>query len=245
MRLSGENTNELIAPLDNRGFTLVEVFIAMTISMLLLSGVYTSFLSQQRVYSAQQEIAIMQQNLRGAIFLLQREIRMAGYDPTGNANAGILVAGADTIKFTADLRGDAEGSDPDGDIAIPNDDPNETITYSLFDCDEDGDDDLRRTDPAVVPADSDKPMEHLAAENIKAINFLYFDKDGNQTAVLADIRTVQITMVSQTDKLDYRYTDNSAYMNKQGTVIYTSAGNDVNYRHRLIYTMVKCKNMGL
>ena len=241
MRLSGENTNEMIFPLDNRGFTLVEVLIAMTISLLLLSGVYTSFLSQQRVYSAQQEIAIMQQNMRGATFLLQREIRLAGYDPTGNASPGFLVAGANTIQFTADLRGDAEGSDPDGDIA----DPNETITYSLFDCDADGDLDLRRTDPAVVPADPAKPMEHLAAENIKAINFLYFDKDGNQTAVLADIRTVQITMVSQTDKLDYRYTDNSVYKNKQGTVIYTSAGNDVNYRHRLIYTMVKCKNMGL
>ena len=99
--------------------------------------------------------------------------------------------------------------------------------------------------PIRPTAAAAKPMEHLAAENIAAINFLYFDKDGNQTAVFADIRTVQITMVSQTEKPDYRYTDNSAYTNKQGTVIYTSAGNDVNYRHRLTYTLVKCKNMGL
>jgi type IV pilus assembly protein PilW len=241
MKLLVENTNALISPLDSRGFTLVELLIALTISLLLLSGVYTSFLSQQGVYSAQQEVAKMQQSLRSAIFLLQREIRMAGYDPTGNANTGFLVADANTIQFTADLRGDAEGSDPDSDTA----DPDETITFSLFDCDGDGDMDLRRTDPTVVPADAGKPIEHLAAENIKAINFLYFDKDGNQTAVLADIRTVQITMVSQASKPDYQYTDNSSYTNKQGTLIFTSTGSDSNYRHRRVYTMVKCKNMGL
>ena len=233
--------NAFMVPSDNRGFSLVEILVALVISLLVLGGIYNSFISQQQVYSAQQGVAQMQQNLRGGIYMLQHEIRMAGYDPTGSAGAGFLTADAATIQFTSDIRGDAQGSDPDGDVA----DPSETITYSLFDCDADGDTDLRRTDPTVVPADAARPMEHMVAENIDAIEFLYFDTDGNPTAVVSDIRTVQISMVSHTDKQDNNYNDRKVYKNKQGTTIFTPTGNALKYRHRLTCTMVQCKNMGL
>ena len=241
MKLSGENMNALVISLRDRGFTLVEVLVAIVITLLLLSGVYTSFISQQEVYSAQQGVADMQQNLRGSTYLMQREIRMAGYNPTGNADSRFLTANADNIKFTSDIRGDAAGSAPDGDVA----DPGETISYYLWDCDGDGDTDLRRQDDTVTLADPSTPIEQIAAENIDAIEFLYFDKDGNQTAVFEDIRMVQITQVSHTDKRENNYTDNKVYKNKQGTTIFTPTGNNVKYRHRVTCTMVKCKNMGL
>ena len=55
--------NASFVPLDNRGFSLVEILIALVISLLVLGGIYNSFISQQQVYSAQQGVAQMQQNL--------------------------------------------------------------------------------------------------------------------------------------------------------------------------------------
>ena len=54
---------------------------------------------------------------------------------------------------------------------------NESITYSLFDCDGDGDLDLRRQDPTVVPVNAAVPVEQMVAENVEALDFVYLDED--------------------------------------------------------------------
>lgn len=228
-------------PSDCRGFTLIEILIALAISAILLTGVYTTFQSQQKAYSAQDQVSAMQQNLRGAVYLMQREIRLAGHDPSYNADAGIVTMESGTIRFTMDLRGAALGSDPDGDV----DDPDEDITYSLFDCDGDGDLDLRRTDPQLVPVDEAVPVEQLAAENIDALDFLYLDTDGAQTADPLEVRSVMITLVARTGVKDLNYRDLTVYKNRAGTVIYTPSGDAVNYRRQLISTQVKSRNLGL
>ena len=74
----------------NQGFTIVELLIAMVVSLLALGAIYSTFLNQQKSYVVQEETSAMNQNLRIALFYIQREIRMAGCDPTGNANARII-----------------------------------------------------------------------------------------------------------------------------------------------------------
>src|SRR5438132_2083258 len=64
------------------GFTIIEVMIAMVISSALIAAVYQTFHSQQRSYTMQSEAAAMEQNLRGGLYLLTRELRSAGYNPT-------------------------------------------------------------------------------------------------------------------------------------------------------------------
>jgi prepilin-type N-terminal cleavage/methylation domain-containing protein len=64
------------------GFTVIEVMIAMAISSVLVAAVYQTFHSQQRSYTMQSEAAAMEQNLRGSLYLLTRELRSAGYNPT-------------------------------------------------------------------------------------------------------------------------------------------------------------------
>ena len=76
----------------NKGFTLIELLIAMAISGIVLAGITTAFQTQVRNNVTQQMVVDMHQTIRGAMYIMQREIRMAGYDPTGNAGAGILVA---------------------------------------------------------------------------------------------------------------------------------------------------------
>jgi len=72
----------MITPKSNRpeaGFTLVELLIAMAISVIVLAAVFSLFMFQQRAYVQQSEMARNQAQLRGALQAMSRDIRMAGY----------------------------------------------------------------------------------------------------------------------------------------------------------------------
>ena len=67
------------------GFTIIEVMIAMVISSVLITAVYQTFHSQKRSYAIQSEAAAMEQNLRGSLYLLTKELS-AGYNPKHETN---------------------------------------------------------------------------------------------------------------------------------------------------------------
>ncbi len=147
---------------NKKGFTLVELMIAMVISAIVMTSVYSVYSAQQRSYIVQEGVAAMHQNLRAAMYFMEREIRMAGCDPTGAANAGIQTDSTATlIHFTEDFRGKDTGDPPDGDTG----DPDEDISYFLADADGDGQvDDLVR-DTGGVEAN----IEKVIAENIHKV----------------------------------------------------------------------------
>ena len=66
---------------SNQGFTMIELMVAMVVSLLAMAAIYSTFLAQHRSYQVQEETAEMQQNIRTAMYYMQREIRMAGNDP--------------------------------------------------------------------------------------------------------------------------------------------------------------------
>ena len=99
---------------DIQGFTLIELLVAMVIAAIVMTSVYSVYYSQQRSYIIQEEVAAMHQNLRAAMSIMEREIRMAGCNPTGNASTvGFLDNQADRIQFTEDVRGKDPGDDQD------------------------------------------------------------------------------------------------------------------------------------
>lgn len=61
------------------GFTLVELLIALGLSSIAAGMVIYVFLAQQESYTAQIRVSALQQNLRTAMNILTRDIRMAGY----------------------------------------------------------------------------------------------------------------------------------------------------------------------
>jgi len=65
--------------LTDRGFTLVELMVAMAISLLVMGAIFLTFKSQQDSYIIQDQITATQQNLRAAMYILTRDIQMAGY----------------------------------------------------------------------------------------------------------------------------------------------------------------------
>ncbi|MGZ3589412.1 MAG: prepilin-type N-terminal cleavage/methylation domain-containing protein [Thermodesulfobacteriota bacterium] len=62
----------------NRGITLIELLVGLTIFSLVIGGLYRTFVSQQKVYVVQDQVVDMQQNLRGAVNQMVKEIRMVG-----------------------------------------------------------------------------------------------------------------------------------------------------------------------
>lgn len=66
-------------PLHCRGFSLVELMVALTVSLLLLAGVLQILLSNRESFDAQRATARVQENARLAEFVLEHAIAHAGY----------------------------------------------------------------------------------------------------------------------------------------------------------------------
>ncbi len=223
----------------NSGVTLTELLIVLALTGIVSGAIYNIFISQGRAYTIQSEVAEMQQNLRAGIFMMEREIRMMGYDPTRAADAEILTAAPGLLEFTADLNGDDD-----------TDDPNEHMIYTHYDTDANGTSDALGRDDVNSGAGN-----QLLAENIDELNFVYLDGSRNalndmttsvDPAVLPDIRSIQVTMVARSGVIDSDYTNNETYQNQNpggSEVIYTAAGD--NFRRRLLSTEIKCRNLGL
>jgi type IV pilus assembly protein PilW len=209
---------------NKRGFTLIELLLAMGLSAVVMSSVGAIYYQQQKSFLVQEQIAGAQQNLRAALYFIEREIRMAGCDPTQKADVGIVNPGPNTINFTLDITNTAGTGNPDG----VSDGPNEDVTYSLGDGDGDGDNDLFRN-------------AGLLAENIDALNFVYLNEAGNPTATISLIRSVQVTIVAKTGREDPRYTDTRTYRNQQGQTI-LGAQND-HFRRKHLSANIACRNL--
>ncbi|MFQ5469239.1 MAG: PilW family protein [Gammaproteobacteria bacterium] len=76
-----------------RGITLVELMVALVVSLILLAGVIQIFSSNQATYRLQEALSRLQENGRFAIEHLQKDIRIAGFP--GNAFAGNAIQGCD------------------------------------------------------------------------------------------------------------------------------------------------------
>jgi prepilin-type N-terminal cleavage/methylation domain-containing protein len=189
---------------NEKGFTLVELMIAMVISAIVMTSVYSVYSAQQRSYIVQEGVAAMHQNLRAAMYFMEREIRMAGCDPKGSANAAIEGAETSRIRISMDFRGQALGSPPDGHVLVAQ---HERIEYFL-----DGSNLVRDLNP-IDDYDAKTPEEKndmVIAENIQSLKFTYRDSTSAITAVPENIRFVEIALEatsddgSQTDTLQTR-----------------------------------------
>ena len=221
-----------------KGFTLVEMIVAMAVTMIVMAAIFVTYKSQQDSYLSQEQVAEMQQNLRTAFYMMARDIRMAGYDPTGDAGAGMVTANATNINFTMDITGgENDGNNNDGDSQIDEADEHydgdiadigDNITYAIA-----GGNLVR----------NDTSGNQVVANNIDWLDFEYLDWQGNVTATLAEIRSIQITLVARAGRIDREFTNNLVYQNQQNSRSYTAPGD--NFRRRVLSTTIQCRNMGI
>lgn len=211
------------------GFTLIELLMGMVVSGIVVAGTVMVFQTMVRSNNTQVEITAMQQNLRAAMFYLERSIRMAGYDPTNGAGAGFTRMLTNRIAFTMD-KGKPVGSDidnsPNGVIDSHWD---EQVQFRL------NGKRLERINSAGVGS--------LVAEDIEALNFVYLDNNGNPTLTAASVKSVQVTLVGRIGpQAGYTnpYIDTTIYRNRSGAVV-LPAQND-NIRRMALTTNVNCRN---
>lgn len=70
-----------------RGFTLIELMVALLLGLLVVAAAGSIFLSNRRVYGASEAVNRIQENQRAAFELIARDIREAGMNPCSRFNA--------------------------------------------------------------------------------------------------------------------------------------------------------------
>ncbi len=234
----------------NKGFSLIEVLIAVAMSSIILVAISSLFHKQLVSHNTQRQVVSMQRNVRAALSFMESDIRMAGYDPTGGSGAAILIGNGAQLRFQINL---------DQNETI---DAGETITYAL-DNDADGDgisDGLLDGTPCnLVRDNNDGNGFRIVSMNIDALNFDYFDAAGNSltdksvtpwvvpAAQIANISSIQVSIIARSGAripvFFVRYTDSNVYRNRNNDII-LPAQNDV-FRRMQLTSEIDCRNHGI
>ena len=189
---------------NNNGLTLIELMIAMVISILVMVSIYQVFRGHQKANTAQQLVVEMQQNARAAMTLMKREIRMAGYKPaasdgidnngtggidmadpaengqTPGQEIGVITALRDQIMFRMDILPDNPADCNDG---VDNDSPADGLIDEYDEC-YDG-----------LPDDANEQITYQLQANAAGDGFdlvrIYYDGTNFKTDILAyDIEAI-------------------------------------------------------
>lgn len=162
---------------NNRsGFTLVELVVALGLTAIVATAVFNLFTSQTRSFDIQEQNVALHQNLRVSMEVMQRDLRMAGFDPTittgifaitdvrnRDLTNALNINGEHSIQFTADL-------DSNGVVGA-----GETFAYSIYDSPVATPDGIR--DLARQVGGGGRQMLGEAVENL-GFAYAYTDDDG-------------------------------------------------------------------
>jgi len=200
-----------------RGFTLVEILMAMSIGLFLVGVIYTSAITGQKSSVALDGKITANQDTRAVLELMTMEISMASYnsnfipniwvDPADCQNAspnqsykGIQAATENSLTVEMDI-------DNNGTVG---NNPNEVVTYVY---DTDNQQITRATNCAdAVSFLGDIPpnprSERVVNSTLNIPLFRYFDGLGNEIpagnlpANIPNIRRIQITLAVDTEDID-------------------------------------------
>jgi type IV pilus assembly protein PilW len=250
---------QILNKMTNNGFTLIEIMIAMALSGIVSAMIYKTYISQQKTYIAQKQIANIQQNLRSCTYLLEEEIKRTGFNPRGCANPSILIADKSQFQFQADIN--ENGNDFTKNPIPPNPaasgiDPNEQIRYSLNnDKDKNG---IADKFPCALGRSTWNGGLMPMADNIEVLNFVYLDENGGvleplplNPTLLSKIKSVEITIIARSQLPDRRHIDTGltdpdggerkGYFNLQGDLILNQP--DDNYYRRCVSKIIRFRNI--
>ena len=104
MNIKSKNLKLHNYPNGEAGLSLIEIMVALVISMLLLIGTASIFISNKRIYREQNHMGRLQENARFVMQKLFDEIRMSGYvgcsDDHGGEKVKTIISGASAGALT-------------------------------------------------------------------------------------------------------------------------------------------------
>ncbi len=224
----------MISSKDKRGFTLIELLIVMLITLIVMSGVYSTYMVQQKSYSIQEQVAEMQQNLRIGMYMIEQDFRMAGFSTDMTSSLGVVSATNTSFEFDrVDMNGNTV-----------------RIAYFINPASSLGANTLSRSiDNLTLGGDITDPI----ATNIEVFDLQFYDAnnvfldpgaDVNwATSGIDDIRAVEITLVARVAKVDPDYECLDSFTNMRGDQV--MAPTKDKYRRRGFSKHIKCRNLGI
>lgn len=215
---------------NDTGFTLVELMVTLVVSTFIAATIMIAYTGQHRTQIAQDEVIGLQQNLRAAMSIVSSDIRMATYKPPSSTNdTEITTAQANNIVYSWE------------------DDANQFKTYRFR---------LNNNNLERIITDTAGNVEtDVLAQHIMAFELLYALEDttnnNNYDPVktttptageIKDIRAVTLSILARSE--------NPSKDGIQGPSLFATASGatvavDSSYRHRMLSTTVKLRNMGL
>lgn len=184
---------------NRRGISMIEIMVVMVLISIIMSGMFFMFNRTNRQLRSQSMVADIQTVGSIAFFLIGRDIRRAGSNPSGALGYSVGVpipfalAEYQRIEVLADLNGDGDASDAD-----------EDVLYEYIDNDADitGNDTIRRTAGTSVTYISnvyDFRLNYIMSNGVYSyINGVYT----TDPTPLSDIRMVVIHFEVGTDQRD-------------------------------------------
>jgi prepilin-type N-terminal cleavage/methylation domain-containing protein len=170
--------------MTNKGFTLVELLVAMAIFSILSIAIVQQLTEGSRITTEQSAATRAQQSLRIARIMMTQDIRLAGLDPIRSFRFGFEEASSTKFRVTADINRNGDVDDVDF----------ERVTYDI----RPGTRDLIKTFyEGTGAADTGILVDRI---DPAASGFAYLDEAGNNlgdpvpAANLEDIRVVVINL---------------------------------------------------
>lgn len=251
MAVPGNKRKGFAPPLAGAaGFTLVELMIGMALAGLVMVAIYTSFQMQQDTFIAQDQVVMMQQDLRASMETVAQDIRLAGYDPDHNVGAGFTTATATSVRMTMDIHNgaddDADGlidepdeiGHPDGNVLARDED----VTYALDAANKELDRTVNYRTPPFTGANITETR--TLAQHVEQLEFFYTLADGTTTlapATPADIRAVEVSILVSGGTISKDKVSTQTFTSGSGVAWTCPTG----YRCRMLNVFIQCRNMGL
>lgn len=201
-----------------RGVSLLELLVVLLMSGLLGGILYQTFLAQQHTYQTQEQVVDMQQNLRGAIDRMTREIRMAGYRKDILESLGSVHGFTQVISPINNMN--RTGMNDDQITIIVAD---KAITYRLQR------DAITPTMTVLVRDENNGTGGDVVAEDIENLQFKYILADGSVADAPSDpsrIRMIQVDITSRTKRTDHHLSGDG-------------------YLRRTSTSLIKARNLGI
>ena len=119
---------EACSILKEKGVTLIELLVVLVICAIVVGGIYKVFITQTKAYTLQDQVAEVQQDVRAAMELMVRDIRMAGFQ-TNNFGSYTISSNAIVIypNTSSHITVNYEHIPPND----PNCQNNDCVTYNV------------------------------------------------------------------------------------------------------------------
>ncbi len=164
--------------LDSKGFSLLELLIVLTLSMILIGAFIETTICIERCITAWDRSLRRRQTMSASLFYMTKDIRMAGCNPMEEIDFtaleiipedGDITVG---LEVNMDKRGSATRSRPDGDIF----DPDEKIFF------------VRHRDKGILRRNG-QPMALQINDNLEDEPLFYLEKEADKRLVSMSLTT--------------------------------------------------------